>query len=66
MLFVPATGTEPTQAFRMAKGATALELDAKSVAGRPLRHKSVFKDKAMAARFKSIAGKMFKASAVEE
>ena len=71
VLFVPTSGKEPTQAYRVVKsektkGGYALETDAKSVAGRPLRHKSIFKDKAVAAKWKTLAAKMFKPTAVEE
>jgi S1-C subfamily serine protease len=66
VLFVPTSGQEPTQAYRFAKGATALEPDAKSIAGRPLRNKSVFKDKALATKWKTLAAKMFKATSIEE
>ena len=66
VLFVPVAGQDSTQAFRLAKGATALEIDAKSVAGKPLRHKSVFKDKAMAAKWKAIATKMYRPSIIED
>ena len=54
------------QAFRTAKGATALEVDAKSVAGKPFRTKSVFKDEAMNTKWKAIASKLFKGTSVEE
>ncbi|CAN5794481.1 hypothetical protein BH11MYX4_BH11MYX4_07690 [soil metagenome] len=65
---MPVAGQDPTQAFRLAKGGggSALEIDAKSVAGKPLRHKSVFKDKAMAAKWKAIATKLFKPSIIED
>ena len=59
-------GQDPTQAFRIAKGAAALELDPKSVAGKALRHRAVFKDKAMGPKWKAIATKLFRASIVEE
>ena len=66
MLVVPGASQEPTQAYRLAKGATALELDKSAIAGRPLRHKSVFKDKAMGPKWKAIATKLFKSTSVEE
>jgi S1-C subfamily serine protease len=70
VLFVASPGENPTQAYRLVKsasgGAMTLEVDAKSVAGRPMRHKSVFKDKALAAKWKSLAGKLFKTTSVEE
>jgi S1-C subfamily serine protease len=71
VLFVPTPGENPTQAYRLTKGASAaapmtLEADPKTVPGRPLRHKSVFKDKAMAAKWKNLAAKLFNASSVEE
>jgi hypothetical protein len=67
VLFVAVSGQEPTQAFRVAKGpATALEIDSKAVAGKPLRHKSVFKDKAMGAKWKAIATKLFRPSSIED
>jgi S1-C subfamily serine protease len=66
VLFVPVTGENPTQAYRMPKGGTALEADASAVAGRPIRHKSIFKNKAMAAKWKGLAAKLFRASSIEE
>ena len=66
VLFVPVAGEDPTQAFRIAKGATALELDPTSVAGKPLRHKTVFKDKKMGPKWKAIATKLFKPSIIED
>ena len=70
VLFVATPGENPTQAYRLTKSASggpmAVEVDAKSVAGRPMRHKSVFKDKAMAAKWKTLAGKLFKPTSVEE
>jgi hypothetical protein len=35
------------------------------IAGRPIRHKSVFKDKALAAKWKTLANAVFKADFVE-
>lgn len=69
VLFVPSPGKEPTQAYRLVKnsnGTTSLEPDPKSIPGRPIRHKSVFKNKAMAAKWKSLASKLFKPSSIEE
>lgn len=71
VLFIAAAGQDPSQAYRLVKSATAkggfaLEVDSKSVTGRPIRHKSVFKDKAMAARWKLVASKMFKSANIEE
>ena len=71
VLFVATPGQDPTQAFRLVKSATAkggmtLEADPKLIPGRPLRHKSIFKDKAMSAKWKAVAGKIFKPSIIEE
>ncbi len=70
VLFAPTAGENPTQAYRLTKSASggpmAIEVDAKSIAGRPMRHKSVFKDKAMGPRWKKLAGALFKTSLVEE
>jgi S1-C subfamily serine protease len=71
VLFVATPGHDPTQAYRLtknlaAKGGMTLEVDPKAVPGKALRHKSVFKDKAMAAKWKSLAGKMFKSTSIEE
>lgn len=70
VLFAPKAGQEPTQAFRVKKleGPTAkpaLEVDATMVAGRLLRHKSVFKDKVLAAKWKTLANTVFKPELVE-
>jgi hypothetical protein len=45
-----------------AKSGFAVEVESRAVTGAPLRHKSVFKDKAMAAKWKAIASTMFKAT----
>jgi S1-C subfamily serine protease len=70
VLFAPTAGENPTQAYRLTKSASggpmALEVDPKSVAGRPMRHKSVFKDKAMGPKWKKLAATLFKATSVEE
>ncbi len=71
VLFSAESGKPPTQAYRLlknanAKGGMSLEVDSKSVGGRPFRYKSMFKDKAMAAKWKAIAGKLYIASSIEE
>mgnify|MGYP000846981907 CR=1 FL=1 len=66
VLFAPASGQDPTQAYRLTKNATALEVDKSAIAGKPFRHKSVFKDKALAAKWKTVAGKMFKSTSIED
>ena len=69
VLFIPRTGQEPTQAYRVVKregvpGGSVLEADSAAIAGRPLRYK-VIKDGATAARWKAVAGKVFKPEFVE-
>ena len=70
VLFVPTPGETPTQAYRLTKspsgGPMSVEADARSIAGRPMRHKSVFKDKVMAAKWKKLAAILFKTTSVEE
>jgi len=71
VLFVPTPGHEPTQAFRLtpdaaAKGGMALQVDAQAAAGKAIRHKAVFKNKALAAKWKALAPKLFKASSIED
>lgn len=66
VLFVATSGEDPSQAYRVPRAAgEALEADPKAVAGRPLRHASVFKDRALAAQWKAIAAKLFKPSIIE-
>ena len=66
VLFVAQSGKDPTQAYRLGKGGDKkLEVDAALVAGKPLRH-SVFKDKLVVARWKAVAGKIFRSSSLEE
>ena len=66
VLYVASAGQDPTQAYRLASGASGLVLDTAAIAGRPLRHKSVFKDQAIARRWKELASKIFKPSVIEE
>ncbi len=70
VLFVPKSGQDPTQAFRLTKKdktatVATLEADSAAVAGKPLRHKSVFKDKVLAAKWKTLANAVFKADIIE-
>lgn len=76
VLYYPNEAKEPTQAFKLVKGATdpkdklakpsfTLEVDTAAAAGRPMRYK-VFKDKALGAKWKTIAGKMYRPTSVEE
>jgi hypothetical protein len=70
VLFVASSGADPTQAFRLTKSTTAkggmtIETDPKAVPGKPLRHKSIFKDKAMAAKWKNLAGQLYNPAIVE-
>ncbi len=68
VLYAPKSNQDPTQAFRVKKGPgdkTTLEVDSSMIAGRPIRHKSVFKDKALAAKWKTLANAVFKADFVE-
>ncbi|HRH00981.1 MAG TPA: hypothetical protein PLR99_32280, partial [Polyangiaceae bacterium] len=70
VLYAPKAAQDPTQAFRVKAGAgpdakPTLEVDAAAVAGRPIRHRTVFKDKALAAKWKTLATTVFKAEFVE-
>ena len=76
VLYYPAEAKEPTQAFKMVKGPVdpkdklakpsfTLEADAAAAPGKPMRYK-VFKDKALGAKWKAIAGKMFRPTSVED
>ena len=70
VLFVPKTGEDPVQAFRVVKresapGGFALETDASAIKGRPIRHKSAFKDATLAQKWKTLANKVFKTEFVE-
>jgi S1-C subfamily serine protease len=69
VLFAPKAHAAPTQAFRVVKkdgkSGELLEVDSSAVSGRLFRHKSVFKDKVLAARWKSIANQVFKDDLVE-
>lgn len=66
VLYVSASGREPTQAWRIKPMQEKLELDTAAVAGKPYRHKTIFKDKAMGPKFKKIATTAFRASSVED
>lgn len=72
VLYVAKSGEDPVQAYKLTKkpenkSGMALEVDAKSVAGKPFRTKGIFgKDKAMTAKWKSLAKLLFRASSVEE
>jgi hypothetical protein len=66
ILFVPGASDAPSGAWRMKKGATALEADPSAIAGKPLRTKSVFTNKAIAAKWKVLAKQLFKPASVEE
>jgi S1-C subfamily serine protease len=66
VLFVATSGKEPTQAWRIKPMQEKLELDASAAAGKPYRHKTIFKDKAMGPKFKKIAAAAFRSSSVEE
>jgi hypothetical protein len=66
VLYVPAGTDLPTAAYRFKKGATALEADPSAVAGKAIRTKSAFTNKAIAAKWKALANKLFKPSAVEQ
>lgn len=70
VLYAPKAAQDPTQAFRVKAGAgpdakPTLEVDAAAVAGRPIRHRTVFKDKALGAKWKTLATTVFKAEFVE-
>ena len=70
VLYVPKSGEEPTQAWKLGKGETALAVAPDSVKGRELRTKGIFgaaaKDKALATKWKGLAGKLFRPTIVEE
>ncbi len=63
VLFVAVSGQDPTQAYRVTS--TGLVADPTAVSGKPYRHQSVFQDRALAAKWKGIAGKLFKSSSIE-
>lgn len=76
VLYYPAEAKEPTQAFKLVKGAVdpkdknakpsfTLEVDSAAAPGKPMRYK-IFKDKALGAKWKAIAGKMFRPTSVED
>jgi S1-C subfamily serine protease len=76
VLYYPSEAKEPTHAFKLIKGAVdpkdklakpsfTLEPDPTAAAGRPMRYK-LFKDKSLGGKWKTIAGKMFRPSSVEE
>lgn len=64
VLYARESGNEPTQAYRVVDG--KLVADAAAVKGRLMRTKSVFKNKALATKWKTIATKAFKPGTVEE
>ncbi len=69
VLFTPKPSQNPVQAFRVKYGegpaaVSTLEADPTAVPGRPVRH-GVFKDKALAAKWKTLANTVFKADFVE-
>jgi hypothetical protein len=72
VLFSTKGGSDPVQAYRIKRpgpkesGAVKVEADAGAVAGRLYRHQSVFKDKALAARWKTLASQLFSRTSVEE
>ena len=67
VLFLPPDAKAPTQAYRVVKkdAGFALEVDASALAGAPIRHKTIFKDKALGAKWKTIAAATFKPEYVE-
>ncbi len=64
LVLYSATEREVTQAYRV-KGST-VTVDPTFATGRPLRTKGIFKNKAIAAKWKTIAKTVFKASSIEE
>ena len=70
VLYVPKSGEEPTQAWKIGKGETALSIAPDSIHGRELRTKGIFgaapKDKALATKWKGLATKLFRPTIVEE
>lgn len=69
VLYTPIPGREPTHAYRLGKGpngAMMVTHDPSLVGGRPMRHKSIFKNKALAAKMKALAPKLFRPSSIEE
>jgi serine protease Do len=72
VLFSTKAGQDPVQAYRLKypapkeKGTVKIEADAAVVPGRLFRHQSVFKDKALAARWKTLASQMLRSASIEE
>jgi hypothetical protein len=67
VLFSPSSAKEATQAYRLkTPTSTTIESDPSAIAGRMLRHQTIFKDKAMGPKWKAIATKTFKATNIEE
>jgi hypothetical protein len=72
VLFSTKGGSDPVHAYRLKhpppkqSGAVTVEADAGAVPGRLYRHHSVFKDKALAARWKTLASQLFAPKSVEE
>jgi hypothetical protein len=69
VLVLPDDTATPKYAYRLSKGqsgAQEVKAEASLVAGRALRHKSIFKDKTMGPRLKSVASTLFKQSIIEE
>jgi len=67
VLFVPSNSQVASQAYRVKKegSGTALEADSAAIPGKPLRHKTIFKDKAMGPKWKTIANTIFKTEWIE-
>jgi hypothetical protein len=73
VLFSTKSGSDPVQAFRLKHpspkdkgGLVKVEVDAAAVPGRLFRNKSIFKNAAIAAKWKTLASQMFRSSSVEE
>jgi S1-C subfamily serine protease len=72
VLFASKTGQDPVQAYRLKhppakeKGMVSITVDPAAVHGRLIRHKSVFKDKALAARWNTLAAQIFRSTSIEE
>jgi S1-C subfamily serine protease len=65
VLFVATSGKNPTQAYRT-KSEDKLEVDPSAITGKMIRHRNVFKDKAMGPKWKAIAAKTLRAASIEE
>ncbi|MCL2777883.1 MAG: serine protease [Polyangiaceae bacterium] len=67
VLLSPRSAKEATQAYRLKTPTdTKIEADPAAVAGRMLRYKTIFKNKALGLKWKAIATKAFQSTVIEE